>query len=334
MRVAILHNAIAADALPDDQDTLTQVAAVSIALERLGHEVATLACTLNLEKLLAELARLDPEVVFNLVESLGGSDWLCYLPAAVLDVFRIRYTGAPAEALFLTAHKLLAKRRLRAAGLPTPDWLEYDRLQGLVLNSTLSANVLPQSAMWIVKGVWSHGSRGLEEDAVLTGVTGERLTSELYARSKAIASPCFAEQYIEGREFVVGLLAAPQGLETLPLAEIEFQNYPPGKPRIVGYQAKWDETCFEYQHTARRFAFPLKDRPLLDRITGLAQQCWKLFGLRGWCRVDFRIDRAGNPWILEVNANPCISPDAGFAAMLKEAALPYEEAIHRILEDS
>jgi len=129
------------------------------------------------------------------------------------------------------------------------------------------------------------------------------------------------------------MLAGPSGPETLPPAEIEFTSFPAGKPRIVGYRAKWREDEFEYHHTPRRFDFPASDGPLLDRIGGLARECWMRFGLRGWARVDFRVDAAGEPWILEINANPCISPDAGFAAALDRASIPYDEAVRRILED-
>ena len=88
---------------------------------------------------------------------------------------------------------------------------------------------------------------------------------------------------------------------------------------------------FEYQHTRRRFDLPAADRPLLERLEDLAMRCWHLFGLRGYARVDFRVDAAGDPWVLEVNANPCLAPDAGFAAAAQRAAVPYERAIERIL---
>ena len=102
----------------------------------------------------------------------------------------------------------------------------------------------------------------------------------------------------------------------------------------MGYRAKWQADSFEYHHTPRRFDFPPSDAPLLDQPRSLAEQCWTLFGLRGWVRVDFRVDAAGQPLILEINANPCLSPDAGFAAALEQASLPFEQAIQRILDDS
>jgi hypothetical protein len=128
MRVAILHNAVPDNAPPEDQDTLIQVNTVRAALVRLGHESESLSCTLNLAALYDDLRRLRPDVVFNLVESLAEADSLPYLPLAVLDVLGLPYTGGRTEALFLTTHKLLAKERLRSAGLPTPDWAESGKI--------------------------------------------------------------------------------------------------------------------------------------------------------------------------------------------------------------
>ncbi len=123
-------------------------------------------------------------------------------------------------------------------------------------------------------------------------------------------------------------------MQVLPPAEIDFCAFPPDKPRIVGHQAKWDQDSFEYQQTPRRFVFPAKDKPLLSRVSDLARSCWGLFGLSGYARVDFRVDNDGQPWILEVNANPCLSPDAGFAAAVTEAGISYDEAIQRIVNDA
>jgi D-alanine-D-alanine ligase len=143
----------------------------------------------------------------------------------------------------------------------------------------------------------------------------------------------FAEVYIEGREFNLSLLAGPRGPEILPPAEVCFDTYPQEKLRIVDYRAKWEEGSFEYQHTPRRFDFPRTDDVLLQRLKTLAKACWKLFGLRGYARVDFRVGRAQTPWILEVNANPCLSPDAGFIAAATQAGLTLHQVIERIMQD-
>jgi D-alanine-D-alanine ligase len=347
MRVTILHNAVPADAPPEDQDTLVAVAAVSDALVRLGHQPTPLACSLDLAVMRDELLRRRPDVIFNLVESLAGEDSLVYLPAAVLDTLNIPYCGSRTESLFLTTHKILAKQRMRQVGLPTPAWIESreithedhkDHEEGKGNRETQGRDTANACPSWIVKGVWDQGSRGMDDDAVVHNIGLDELRERLSQRATRSGRPCFAEQFIEGREFNLSVVALDRsrsgGHETLPPAEIVFTNFPPDKPRIVGHLAKWQDDSFECRNTTRSFDFPDSDGPLLARLSELASRCWKLFDLRGWARVDFRVDASGEPWILEVNANPCISLDAGFAAALERASISYEEGIRRILEDS
>lgn len=328
MRIAILHSAVPDDATLEDQDTLVQADTVIKALARLGHEATTVPCTLDLSALRDDLRRWRPDIIFNLVESLADDDSLVYLPLAVLDVLNLPYTGGRTEALFLTTHKVLAKQRLREAGLPTPDWIESKSL------SSSSSSSCPSCSSWIIKGVWDQASRGMDDDAVLRNGELTEVHRRLDERSKQFGRPCFAEQFIEGREFNISVLAGPDGPEVLTPAEIDFSAFPPDKPRIVGHRAKWQADSFEFHNTPRTFEYDPTDRPLLDQLRSLTKACWNLFKLRGWVRVDFRVDTAGQPWILEINTNPCLSPDAGFAAALEQAAIPFDDAIERILKDS
>ena len=153
-------------------------------------------------------------------------------------------------------------------------------------------------------------------------------------RAERLGGEVFAEAYIAGREFNLSVLAGPDGPEVLPPAEIHFVDYPDDRPRIVGYRAKWDSDSFEYHHTPRSFDFPPPDAPLLAELCRLARACWDLFGLRGYARVDFRVDETGQPWVLEINANPCLSPDAGFGAAAERAGLSFPAVIARILADA
>jgi len=345
MRVAVLYNAVSQRDTIEDQDVLVQVDVLSQALNRLGHEHFTVACTLDLDSMKEELRRLRPDVVFNLVEALQGDDSLVYLPPAVLDTLDLRYTGAHAESLFLTSHKLLAKDRLSQAGLPTPAWVVQEMVEGGNDTSNVSCphpNPLRAPTegwsgegtvgRWIIKGVWEQASRDMNDDAVFTGDLLE-VRRRLYERVNRNGRPAFAEEFIEGREFNLALLTGPGGVEVLPPAEIDFSAFPAEKPRIVGHRAKWQADSFEYNNTPRRFDFPAADRPLLNSLHDLARRCWNLFMLRGWARVDFRVDQSGRPWILEINANPCLSPDAGFAAALQQAGITFDEAIKRIVEE-
>jgi len=330
MQITIAHNPVAPHAPPDEQDVMAQVAAVSGALDERGHTVATLACTLDLEAAREELVRWRPDLVFNLVESLDGTCRLLPLFPALLDRLGLPYTGTGAFALWATTHKLIAKRCLQAGGIDSPPWV------GPVPDEPLCPPVGPARQFvwpqrWIVKSLWEHASLGLDEGCLVSNADRPTLLARMEERLDALGGGCFAEAYVEGREFNLSLLQGDDGPQVLPPAEIVFEDYPEGMIPIVGYRAKWETETFEYNHTPRRFRFHRKDRPLLSDLCDTARRCWRLFGLRGYARVDFRVDRQGRPWVLEVNANPCLSPDAGFAAALAETRIPFPAAVERIL---
>jgi len=325
MRVWVLHNRVPPGAGPDEQDVLVQAEAVATALRSLGHDVLVTDAGLDLAELAARLADARPDAVFNLVESLAGHGRLIHLVPSLLDALDVPCAGCPTEAIFLTSHKLLAKGLLRRAGLPTPDWLLREGAAvGLARGGSRWTH-----ERWIVKSVWEDASLGMDDAAVVDGEDAARAL--LGRRAGTPGDPWFAEAYIEGREFNLALLDGPHGVQLLPPAEMLFTDFPNGKPRIVGYAAKWHPESFEYSHTTRTFDLPDEDTPLRERLARLAHDCWDLCGLRGWARVDFRVDATGRPWILEVNANPCLAPDAGFAAALARAEIPFATAIGRIL---
>ncbi|TFG95506.1 MAG: hypothetical protein E4H13_13325, partial [Calditrichales bacterium] len=143
----------------------------------------------------------------------------------------------------------------------------------------------------------------------------------------------FVESYIPGREFNISILADNGKPEVLPVAEIEFVDFPPDKPMIVDYRAKWETDSFEYQHTVRSFDFPDTDESLFAELRVITAKCWEIFDLRGYARVDFRVDENGKPWVLEINANPCISPDSGFVAAAERAGINFNTVIKRIIND-
>ena len=324
MKIAVLHALIPEGAGTEEQDTLVQAEAILRALAGLGHDARALPFSLDLQSAAQSLRSLSPDLVFNLVEGIDGQGQLIHLAPALLDYLRIPYTGAPASAMYLTSNKLLAKRLMRDRGIPTPPWLAADAPE--------EQAALNNSAC-IIKAVWEHASVGLDEDSIITPADCNHLCREIAQRQNAWNREFFAERYIDGREFNLSLLAGERGPEVLPPAEIKFVDYPAGKQRVVGYRAKWDEASFEYQHTQRCFSFPAEDRPLLDRISALAETCWQVFGLRGYARVDFRVDETGNPFVLEVNANPCIAPDSGFVAAAERAGFNFTQAVARILKD-
>ncbi|MFO7599296.1 MAG: D-alanine--D-alanine ligase [Candidatus Desulfacyla sp.] len=331
MRVAVVHHAVGPDAPADEQDVLDQAEAVSSALRTLGHDLVVLPCTLNLEHIRGNLTSRRVEAVFNLVESLHGTGRLIHLFPALLDAMGLPYTGSSALSILTTSHKILAKRRLQAAGIATPSWVGPFPPDGS--GSDVSGAVKDAGDVWIIKSLWEHASIGLDERSIVEG-RREDVAAMLPQRASLLGGACFAEGFVEGREFNLSVLTGPEGPQVLPPAEILFEDVAPGAPRMVGYQAKWDPGSHAYQNTPRRFSEGGEDGPLLHELTEVALRCWDLFSLRGYARVDFRVDDHGRPWVLEVNANPCLSPDAGFAAALQQAGIPFEEAIRRILAET
>ena len=325
MRIAIVHDTITEADGPDGQDVLVQAVAVSAALTGLGHEVAQFCCGLNLAALEHQLRSRQVELVFNLVESINGHGSLIHLLPFCLDAIGIAYTGCPAESLLTTSNKVMAKHRMRAAGIPTPRWIE---------DSLSRIEITGPATDWIIKAVWEHASLGIDASNLLRDHDDDAARSLLPQFARRMNRPCFAEQYIEGREFNFSLLAGAHGPELLPPAEIVFEGFLPEMPRIVDYQAKWIEHSFAYRHTSRKTAFSMKDGSLIATLGRLALACWQQFSLSGYARVDFRVDQHGNPFVLEVNANPCLAPDAGFAAALAQAGISFQDAIARIVAAS
>jgi len=331
MRVAVLFNAVGENAATDELDVLVQVEAISASLKRLGHETESVPCTLDLRDILRRLDGIRPDVVFNLVECLEGYGRLIFAVPSMLDAVGIPYTGSPAEALFLTSHKILAKERFRAAGLPTPDWI------GPWPDGGMSSIVGKRGrgrarADYIIKSVWEHASFGIDDDLVIRKADEAAVRRAMEERAPRLRGECFAEAFIDGREFNISVLSGPDGLTVLPLAEIVFIDYPAGKPKIVSYKAKWEEDSFEYRGTPRSFDFTPEDGALLEDLRALTRSSWELFGLGGYARVDYRVDAKGRPYILEINANPCISPDSGFVAAAGRGGLQYDTMVQRILE--
>ncbi len=330
MRTVILHDTVSEESAPDEKDVLVQAAAVKAALEHLGHETVVFACDLDLSALIHQISDTAPDVVFNLVESLGRHGALIHLVPFLLEAYPVVFTGAPADAMMATSNKLMAKTLLLAAGLPTPAWAgPFPATTSPLLKTGPPQH--PREKPWIIKSVWEHASIGLDEDGIVYGGSTDALLTEMKRRAKRMGGACFAEVFIPGREFNLSVLDGPDGPTVLPPAEIVFEGYGPDKPRIVGYRAKWDPDAYEYTHTPRCFDFPPHDRPLLAALEETALAAWRCLGLKGYARVDFRVDADLRPWILEVNANPCLSPDAGFAAALERAGIPFPVAVDRIL---
>ncbi|HEX2448098.1 MAG TPA: hypothetical protein VHK26_07925 [Methyloceanibacter sp.] len=312
--IPVLHAATMSR--PDEIDTIVAAQSVAAALSRLGYATEIIGLDRDLAGVEALIPR-RPLLVFNLADAVGGDCRLAPMVPARLDAVGLPYTGASTSAWLETLSKVGTKLKLEHAGLPTPAWSE-------------DGSGLRPDAKVIVKPVWEHGSLGIGPDSVVSGKDAARAIAE---RTLRWNTEHFAEAYIDGREFAVAMMEGPQGVEVLPIRETVFHGFNEGEPLIADYDAKWTPGSQAYVGTPRRFGLEGEEPALAAELMRLSLASWDLFGVDGYARVDFRADRSGVPFILEVNMNPCLSDDAGFAASAKEAGIGYDEMIGRIVED-
>lgn len=312
----LLINLISDQPLQDELDVLVQAEAIERAAKELGHVPRRASFGLNLEPVAELIKTHPPDLVFNLVETVGGEGALIHLCPSLLDVFGVPFTGSGTYALVVTTDKIRTKKKLEDHGIPTPDWL----LQG-------SGRLPSTDKKYILKPIWEDGSSGITDDSIIEGkdIDLNQLSQDGHMKD------AFLEEYIDGREFNLSVLSGSRGPKVMPVAEMMYLDYPAGKPKILNYASKWDESSFEYHKTVRTFDLSSADRTLVERMSEISLQCWKIFDMNGYIRVDFRVDDQNQPWVLEVNANPCLSPDAGFVAACKQGGVNYTEMVNRII---
>ncbi|MDY7027422.1 MAG: ATP-grasp domain-containing protein [Spirochaetota bacterium] len=316
-KISILFSRPAEKAGADDQDTLEQVETVRNALEEIGYETRELEADANLPGFRETLEKHRGNLVFNLYDPPEGQGRFISLFPLVLEQELFPYTGCGADALYLTSHKIISKKMMVQRGIPTPVWHEAgdDRSDSF------------RPGRYIIKSVWEHGSAGLTPDS-LVSVSREEELVELLAESGA---GVFAERFLPGREINIAFLSDGKGSwEVLPPSEILYSGRNDPSP-FLDYRAKWEEDSESYRNSMRSLNFDSSDDPMLKELIAIARECAALFSLNGYARVDFRMDEAGEPHVLEVNANPCLSPGAGFTAAAREAGISYHEMIERIV---
>lgn len=318
MKIIILYNQVLSNN-PDQVDVINQRDLVKKACKNLNYEVISLTVGNNLLADIESIKKENSTVVFNLVEETFGKGELIYFAPALLNALKIPYTGVPLDALFITTNKVLAKKLMKFNELPTADFYAIDEIVKLNPAKT-----------YIAKPIWEEASVGITEDYIFN--ISE--TTKVQTIQQLSNSHYFIEEFIDGREINISLLATNNEVEVLPPAEIIFSEYFNNKPKIVGYAAKWDENSEEYKQTNRFFGTLENNLDLKEKLISICKHTWKAFNLKGYARVDFRVDKNDNIFILEINGNPCISPDSGFVAALKNAGYNEEIMIKRIIEDS
>lgn len=299
---------------PTHDDIRGTVDLVEGALAARGYEVARLPLE-GVSGVAARVAGAAPDVVFNLVEGIESDSQAEAEVARALEGTGIPFTGCPSPAIGLALDKQRAKETLRAWGLPVP--------AGRVMERPGPAEGLRFPL--IVKCLREDASLGLTDRSVVRDE--ERLREQVGHVTATYGQPALVEEFLEGREFNIAV-AGPRPT-ALPISEIDFTTMPPGKPRFVSYEAKWVPESVEYRSTVPVCPAAI-DGPAAARLRRLALRAFRVCGCRDVARVDIRLDAQGRPFILEVNPNPDLSPDAGLARAARAHGWTWEGLVERL----
>jgi D-alanine-D-alanine ligase len=254
------------------------------------------------------------DLVFNLCEGIDGEAVYESMVISVLELLGVPFTGSGSWTTALTLRKNLVNAILDRTSLPVPRWAHVRR------GDEIKSVGFPA----ICKPVAEDASVGIEQRSVVRSMRA--LTARIDAMLEGW-DEVLVQRFIDGREVNVGII----GDEILPIAEIDFGQMPKGMWHIVSYRSKW-ETGSDEDLGARPSCPADLPEALADELASIARAAWRVVGGEGYGRADFRIDQSGRPWLLEVNANPDISPGAGLARMAGVAGMTYDGLIKQICD--
>jgi D-alanine-D-alanine ligase len=299
-----------------EADVLDQVRAVENAVVKLGFYCELFPLQNDLEEVIKSLKARRPDVVVNLAEGYMGDSSLEMHVPSILEILGIPYTGSTPLALGLCQDKGLAKEILKANGIPTPKYRVmrfFEKPKGL-------------DFPLVVKPLREDASIGITRSSFVRDLA--ELERQVKYVNDVYGQPALVEEYVEGRELNVSILGNEEPT-VLPVSEIVFE--PSYEPRIVDYAAKWLKDSEEYAKTKPVCPADLSNE-LKHKVEEVAIKAFKALRCRDYARVDIRLEvESGVPYVLEVNPNPDISPDAGFTRSLRAAEIPFERFVEMII---
>ena len=289
------------------------------ALGKLGHE-PTYQVLYGAEKSLVAVARCGADLIFNLTESYAGDDTKDMNIAAYLDLLDCPYTGAGPHAMYLAQDKSLAKKIFAFHGIKTPYFATSYR--GKLDHSHDIAFPL------IVKPTSEDGSIGIDTGSVVGSV--KELMERIHYIQEEFDSPALIEEYIEGREIYAAILGNDNP-EVLPMVELDLSKLPKGTPKIAGKEVKWEKETEAYKVTKSAPAEDL-DEATTKRLSETALSAYQALKLRDYGRIDMRLSKKGEVFVIEANPNPWLASTAEFAMAAKKAGRSYTQLIGEIID--
>lgn len=303
---------------------LNEVNAVASALEKRGVPFRVQGLS-SLRELTDILVTAHESVIFNLVEEFPSQPLSANLIPRLCEVFGKTCTGNTTECMLLSQNKWHTNAILRTAGLPVPPGV-------LIAPGDSLPGRYPFTGPYIVKPVEADASEGIDTSSIADR-PGKTLNAAIARVHRQFKQPALVEKMIGRRELNVALMQSGNKVRVLTVAEIDFSSFAPHQPAIVDYAAKWIEDSFEFKNTPRIIPAPLP-RKLYRQVENLALKAWQIVKCRDYARVDFRLDNNLHPVILEVNPNPDISPDGGFAAALRHTRTGFSAFVTAMISNA
>lgn len=313
MKIGVLFDGMSALGVNPDGLILESVEAIENAIEHWGHQHVRVPVNPD-GRWVERVRRAKFDLVFNLCEGIDGVAALEPMVISVLELFGIPFTGNSSTTTALCLRKYVVNTMLDRAGLPLPRWSLARK----------GEDVASVGYPAICKPAAEDASIGIEQRSVVR--SGRALAARLDAMHERW-DEVVVQRYVAGREVNVGIVDD----EVLPVAEINFGEMPRGMWKIVSYQSKWIPGSEEDLGATPSCPADLSPE-LTEELQRITLEAWRAVGGQGYGRADFRIDAEGRPWLLEVNPNPDISPDAGLARMARVAGMDYNALIRRVCE--
>jgi D-alanine-D-alanine ligase len=317
MKITVLTAVEAPDPSDDDLDVV--VGQVSRALKKLGHSVSVLAIYSDVGKMLEGLSRRKPDLVFNMAETFGDSVMGDMLVAAILESQGYRYTGGGPGELYLSQDKGLSKKLLEFEGILYPRFAVFSRAADFETGGNLRMPLF-------VKPLRADSSIGIGAKSLVHD-TGS-LMKQVDKIHRELEDAALAEEYIEGREFFVGVVGNVKP-QALPPVEVDFTGFPKDQPKILDSRAKWNEASKEYKGTRSVIAdIPDELRAKLQKVS---VDAYRALRVRDYGRVDLRLTETGEIYVLEVNASCYLEEESELAMAAKAAGVEYPALIEKIV---
>jgi D-alanine-D-alanine ligase len=287
-------------------------------LRRVGLDAYTLNIMDNVQLMLDNFKKNKPDVIFNFVELYKDEPQYEMNIVGLYELLDIPYTGAPAMALANCQSKIFVKRLLRSKGINTPDFFIIEK-QKKRYNHNLKFPLM-------VKPALEDASVGIENESIVTD--NKQLKNRIDYIVKDFYQPALVEEYIDGRELNVAVLGDKKP-RALPISEIDFSRMPKNLYNIVSYQAKWDPNHESYHKTIPKCPARLPKK-VEAKAKEIALASFKIMGCRDYARIDMRLSKENELFVLEVNPNPDLTDGAGFMRSAGVAGLSYAQALKKI----